>query len=214
MIAGAAAETEREVSGRARILREARALFLANGYAAVSMQQIADAATVNKATLYHHFEHKEDLFVAVLREQFERARCGIVAALGDDGPLREGLRRVARHLFTAGPSDFGRLASDLRQHVAAERLAEVIGPGSHPSEVLRPAFERAVATGELRAVNPDLAAQVFFAMVHSRIWWSHLAGSAVAIEPGVADEIVAILFDGIGVGELAGGEAVARAPAR
>ena len=33
-----------DVSGRGRILREARLLFTAQGYAAVSMQQIADAA--------------------------------------------------------------------------------------------------------------------------------------------------------------------------
>lgn len=187
-------------SGRSRIVRQARALFLAEGYASVSMQQIADAAGVNKATLYHHFRDKEDLFVAVLKEQFEQSQRGIAAALGAGDPLRERLRRVARHLFAAEPSDFGRLAADLRQHVSAERLVEVLGPGTHPSDVLRPAFAEAAAAGELRAVNTELAGQVFFAMVHSRIWWSHLAGSGAAVEPGVADEIVEILFEGIGRG--------------
>ncbi len=62
-----------DVSGRGRILREARLLFTAQGYAAVSMQQIADAAAVNKATLYHHFRDKEDLFLSVMVEEFASA---------------------------------------------------------------------------------------------------------------------------------------------
>ena len=62
-----------DVSGRGRILREARLLFTALGYAAVSMQQIADAAAVNKATLYHHFRDKEELFLSVMVEEFRTA---------------------------------------------------------------------------------------------------------------------------------------------
>ena len=54
----AIAATEIELRGRARVVQQARELFLAQGYAAVSMQQIADAVGVNKATLYHYFRDK------------------------------------------------------------------------------------------------------------------------------------------------------------
>ena len=63
---------EAESRGRMRVLREARALFTAEGFAAVSMQQIADAATINKATLYHHFRDKEALFLSVIASEIRR----------------------------------------------------------------------------------------------------------------------------------------------
>ena len=66
-----------DISGRGRILREARLLFTAQGYAAVSMQQIADAAVVNKATLYHHFRDKEDLFLSVMVQEFARLAASV-----------------------------------------------------------------------------------------------------------------------------------------
>ena len=75
-----AATTEPAIRGRGRVLREARVLFTAQGYAAVSMQQIADAAAMNKATLYHHFRDKEDLFVAVMAEEF--GLLGVLMLLG------------------------------------------------------------------------------------------------------------------------------------
>lgn len=84
-------ETAANGGGGERILREAPALFTAHGYASVSMQQIADAAGVNKATLYHHFRDKEDLFVAVIAAEFERERAGIAGALAAEGDLRNRL---------------------------------------------------------------------------------------------------------------------------
>ncbi len=51
-----------------RILEAATALFLQNGYAATSMNAIAKASGIQKASLYHHFESKE----AVLFACFER----------------------------------------------------------------------------------------------------------------------------------------------
>jgi TetR/AcrR family transcriptional regulator, regulator of autoinduction and epiphytic fitness len=40
--------------------------FLAHGYAATSMDRIASAAGVSKATVYSHFQGKESLFVAII----------------------------------------------------------------------------------------------------------------------------------------------------
>jgi len=186
--------------GRARIMREARALFTATGYAAVSMQQIADAAAVNKATLYHHFRDKEDLFVAIMGEEFAALHDRIAAAVAAGGGLRLQLRRVATTVFTASPSDFGRLAADLRAHVSAERRARLLAHHGAPWQVIRPAIARAVAAGEVGAVDPDLAARLFFGMVGSQIWWSKLADEWPAPDERVAAAIADLVLDGIGPG--------------
>ena len=84
-------DSEIEVRGRERVIRKARELFLAQGYAAVSMQQIADAVGVNKATLYHYFRDKQALFIAVMVEQGKQVNSAVGAALAAGETLQEKL---------------------------------------------------------------------------------------------------------------------------
>lgn len=53
------------------ILSGAMQEFLANGYAATSMDKIAKTAKVSKATVYSHFGDKESLFSAVIQNLAE-----------------------------------------------------------------------------------------------------------------------------------------------
>lgn len=51
---------------RNRIIDEAARLIVTYGYDGIAMREIAEAAGLSKAGLYHHFRDKEDLLVAVL----------------------------------------------------------------------------------------------------------------------------------------------------
>ena len=46
--------------------------FLARGYAATSMDRVAIAAKVSKATVYSHFQDKESLFIALIQRLVEQ----------------------------------------------------------------------------------------------------------------------------------------------
>jgi TetR/AcrR family transcriptional repressor of mexJK operon len=79
---------------RRQVLDAAGQLFLAEGYAAVSMEAIARVAGVSKATLYAYFPGKDALFGAMVAE-----RCaGMLAqdrfVSDHDAPLAEALRRL------------------------------------------------------------------------------------------------------------------------
>jgi TetR/AcrR family transcriptional repressor of mexJK operon len=79
---------------RRQILDAAGPLFLKEGYAAVSMDAIARAAGVSKATVYVYFPGKDALFGAIVAE-----RCASMLAqdsfIGDhDKPLPEAMRRL------------------------------------------------------------------------------------------------------------------------
>ena len=187
-----------DVSGRGRILREARLLFTAQGYAAVSMQQIADAATINKATLYHHFRDKEDLFVSVMVLEFDRLAASVGAVIAEGGSLRDQLRRVAAHIIASRQSDFGRLAADLRDNVSGQRRSELMSRCAPPWEQISRAVERAAATGEVREVDADLVARLFFAMISSQIWWSTVGTRYPEPDDRLAATITDLLLDGIG----------------
>ncbi|MEB3279226.1 MAG: TetR/AcrR family transcriptional regulator [Lyngbya sp.] len=60
---------KRKASEKAEaILGGAMQEFMAHGYAAASMDQIAGAAGVSKPTLYNYFQDKESLFVALIEK--------------------------------------------------------------------------------------------------------------------------------------------------
>ncbi len=67
---------ERELSPEksAAILSGAMQEFLGNGYAATSMDKVAAAAGVSKATVYSHFQDKENLFRAII-QQMAQEKC-------------------------------------------------------------------------------------------------------------------------------------------
>jgi len=51
---------------RQRLLAEAERLFRERGYAATSLEQIAEAADVTKGAIYGHFSSKEDLLLSAI----------------------------------------------------------------------------------------------------------------------------------------------------
>jgi TetR/AcrR family transcriptional repressor of mexJK operon len=59
---------ETAVPKRHAIVQAATRLFLTHNYRSVSMDKIAGAAPVSKATLYNHFTSKNELFAAVVSE--------------------------------------------------------------------------------------------------------------------------------------------------
>jgi TetR/AcrR family transcriptional repressor of mexJK operon len=62
-----AEEDESESPKRRAILNAATELFVARGYGAVSMDAIARSADVSKATLYAHFQSKDQLFATIVQ---------------------------------------------------------------------------------------------------------------------------------------------------
>jgi len=57
--------------GAKKILDAAEALFAEHGYHGVSVQDIAKAAEVSKANVYHHFSSKDDLYFAVIKNSMQ-----------------------------------------------------------------------------------------------------------------------------------------------
>ena len=54
-----------------RIVEAGRKLFAKKGFHATGMRDIAKLARVSIGSLYHHFRSKDELFLAVVRREFE-----------------------------------------------------------------------------------------------------------------------------------------------
>lgn len=91
--------------------------FLAHGYAATSMDRVAAAAGVSKATVYSHFKDKEGLFNALVRRLVEKRFGAIFGTLSSpqtapDEP-RVALRRLAANMLDSVATD-GQLQAFMR----------------------------------------------------------------------------------------------------
>jgi len=67
-----------------RILDAAKKVFMQKGSAGARMQDIADAAGINKALLHYYFRSKEKLFEVIFREAATKLMTGITKIFADD----------------------------------------------------------------------------------------------------------------------------------
>ena len=107
---------------RAQLLTAAREVFVAQGYHAAAMDDIAERAGVSKPVLYQHFPGKLDLYLALLDESCDAMINAAAAALEstDDNKHRVTATMHAFYEYVAGAEGAFRLVfeSDLTNEPA------------------------------------------------------------------------------------------------
>lgn len=171
--------------------------FSAAGYAAVSMQQIADAAQVNKATLYHHFRDKEALFYEVMRLRFGQSQENLARAVAAGTTIEERLVRFGEYLFGPERTDITHLFTDFNRHVDAGRQAQFWETFARPWSYLEGPLAEAMASGEIRQGDPVLVAQVCFSAFAGQIQMARFDDAVPSPDAAVAREIAGMLLDGL-----------------
>ena len=109
---------------RQRLLAEAQRLFRERGYAATSLEQIAEAAEVTKGAIYGHFDSKEDLMLSAL----EAAPAPDYSTTLNDQSrsLRERLAAIGRAVAAEAPGDTEEVAMYLEFYAALLRAPDAL----------------------------------------------------------------------------------------
>jgi TetR/AcrR family transcriptional regulator len=150
-----------------RILAAAEALFAEQGFDAVSMSAIAEKAEVSKANIFHHFNSKNALYLAVFGSACRESRARLDMLENNEGNFVERLAHFATGHLQAilEHSNMARLVlRDLLENGAdkGKELAEqVFGPNfAKLVEIIRSGQAR----GELRTdVDPAMVAVMLIA---------------------------------------------------
>jgi TetR/AcrR family transcriptional regulator len=87
------------MNNRENLLKCALELFVARGYEAVGVQEIAAAAGIQKPTLYHYFGSKSGLLQTLLTEPFEPFFETLQTAAAYRGDVTTSLRAVTGAYF-------------------------------------------------------------------------------------------------------------------
>jgi AcrR family transcriptional regulator len=185
--------------GWTQIAETAGDLFLAHGFGAVSLRQVASRLGIKAASLYHHCPGgKAELYERSIAEVMGQLRGQLERAMADR-PFRPALTAAAEALLESAPIDVRRIQEvDLPALEAAggsaERVIGALHAGIH--EPLRELFELGKETGEVRdEVDEDIAAASLLALVVG-LGTSHGPHAAAMLEPAVA-----ILLHGVATGD-------------
>jgi AcrR family transcriptional regulator len=159
---------------RRQIIEGARNVFLAQGFDAASMNDIARAAGVSKGTLYVYFNNKEELFESIVEEECDAQAEGIFDLDPNDHDVEAVLTRlgVAYVKFLCKPEK----ASAVRTVIAiADRMPEIgkrfyeSGPAAGIAH-LAVYIDAQVKAGVLKVEDIEIAAAQFMESTHAMLF--------------------------------------------
>jgi AcrR family transcriptional regulator len=169
---------------RQRILEVARRLFAQQGIEAVSMHQIALAASIGQGTLYRRYANKGELCLDVLREQYERFAEEIATLLApaSTSPALERLESVLDKMILfleeQGAMTMGGLVAGTERR---DGPCDESAPSRHTvfqqtpwyrwlHELLARLLIEAVERGELAAQDIPYTADAMLAALHPAVY--------------------------------------------
>jgi AcrR family transcriptional regulator len=186
------ARVRRPAQGPGSLLEVAVGEFITRGYDATSMEHLSQAAGITKSSFYHHFSGKE----ALLRAALERALDGLFAVLDEPGArtgspvarLRHIVRGQVEVLVEELP--YVTLLLRVRGNTGTERWA--LERRRAFDAQIAALVREAVEAGEVRAVDPALAARLLSGMVNSVAEWARADRSGT-----LPEDVTTAAFDGI-----------------
>jgi AcrR family transcriptional regulator len=155
-----------EAARRGALMEAATAVFTRDGYAAASMDKVAQEAGMSKRTLYRLFASKAALFEAAIQESLVPARLDLET--GPEMELRAGLAAMleaaGRHLLALRPTGIFRLV------IAEQGRSPELAESFHRVLVRRgsTALQRLIAVemerGRLRRGDADAVGRMLYGM--------------------------------------------------
>ncbi len=176
---------------RAQLLESALGVFVASGYHAAAMDDIAERAGVSKPVLYQHFPGKMDLYLALLDISCDQVidNCRAALASTPDNKQRVAATIDVFYDYVADDNGAFRLVfeSDLTNEVAVRQLVDRVTNecAAMIAEVIRDDTGLPDEASRLLAVS-----LVGMAQVSARFWLNDTAGidraDATALIAGLA----------------------------
>jgi len=189
---------------RADIVQAAAQIFRQKGYHATSMQDIADAVHLQKASLYHHVESKQEILVEILNHALDRVTTDITAVVDSDLSPTEKLRLALRAYTTILIEDRDLATVLLLEYrgLDPKLLARHIARRDQVDRLWRKIVQSGIDAGEFRSVDPTMTSLALLGVQNWMITWFHKDGRLTPTQAsdGFADLFLKGLLNGSGAG--------------
>lgn len=153
------------------LLAAAVRLFGTHGYHATSMQDLAESVGIQRGSLYHYIEAKEDLLWEIMERAITSLRAAVEGEVGATGTASERLRRaVGAHLRAAAaiPDELTILHVELKS-LSARRRSAMVAMRDAYEQIFRGLVREGVASSEFQSVD---AKAVGFAILGACNWFT------------------------------------------
>jgi AcrR family transcriptional regulator len=184
-------ERKKSAAKTAAILTGAMQEFLASGYAATSMDRVAAAAGVSKATVYSHFQDKAGLFAALVQQLAEEKFRDIYDPR-DENALQGEPRVVLKELATKVLNDAA------RDSEFCEFMRLIMGESGRFPELAEPLLDGLTrylsSRTELGLKDPEATARTFAGTIIYFVILQRVLGGQ-AMMPMESDRLVTTLVD-------------------
>ena len=182
-----------------RVQAAALSLFAERGYHGTGIRQLAEAAGLSSASLYHYMGTKEELLVAIMRTSLTRLVAAGEAIAAGDGPPRERLVALVQlHVRThAGSPEETRVVDDEVRALSADARGEVVALRDRYEQLWQATIEDGIASGDFHLGSPALVRRALLEMCSGVARWWTPAGRLGLDD--LADEYAAMALQLVGV---------------
>jgi AcrR family transcriptional regulator len=169
--AGAARARRRADARRLEILRAAARVFRARGFAAAGMRDIAAAADLSPANLYHYFRGKDELLFFCQDRSLDRLLAALRAARRDSRPPVQRLRDIAVAHVLCLIDEVEGSAAHLEVDALPSRLrARIVAKRDRYERGVRALVAGGIRSQLLRATDATIATRAFLGALN---WTAH-----------------------------------------
>jgi AcrR family transcriptional regulator len=189
-----------------RIVTAARELFLEDGVDGASLRAIAASAGTSIGMVYYYFPSKDELFLAVVEEHYEKLVADLDGALAPELPVRERLERMFQRFGRVSPEEIDVIRLVVREAlVSSERLDRILErfKRGHVPLILRTIMD-GFADGTFdRELHPMLVALSAIALAGPAQVIRAVVGQKLPLAAGpggvdLARQLVEVLLRGVG----------------
>lgn len=189
---------------RGKLLAGAAEIFSTKGYAGTTVREIVQRAGVTKPVLYYYFRSKEGIYLALMREPFERFVALVDGTTADEGTSRDRLVRLCLQAYDM-----------FMEHLDLARVMYAIyyGPPQGAPFVDFDAYHLRFQDGVLRLLEDGIRRREFRKGDARDMMWAVVGAVNVAMElelcrprqsvgrDGIR-RMLGIIFDGIAPGNV------------
>lgn len=148
------------------VLETATRLFIKEGYKNISMDDVAKACNVTKATIYYYYPTKGDLYTSALLAMMDRIRLSILHILEQSIVFKERLEQLIEiHLSATVDIDMKNFMREATINLSTSQLKEVQAAENNMYKTIEQAMQREMEQGTIRKGNATFFAHAFMALM-------------------------------------------------
>ncbi|MEY9979293.1 AcrR family transcriptional regulator [Lysinibacillus sp. RC79] len=148
------------------VLETATKLFIKEGYKNISMDDVAKACNVTKATIYYYYPTKGGLYTSALLAMMDRIRLSILQILEQPISFKKQLEQLVEiHLSATVDIDMKNFMREATINLSKSQLKEVQAAENNMYETIEQAMQREMEQGTIRKGNATFFAHAFMALM-------------------------------------------------